>query len=48
LPQEKLSPHSMEAEKAVIGSVIISPKTIRPLLDFISGDDFFRHAHRLI
>jgi replicative DNA helicase len=47
-PQDTTSPHSLEAERAVIGSVIISPKTIRPLLDAISGDDFFRHAHRLI
>ena len=47
-PEEKTSPHSLEAEKAVLGSVIISPKGIRPLLDVISGDDFFRHAHRLV
>jgi replicative DNA helicase len=45
---DRVSPHSLDAEKAVLGAVLISPKMISPLLDVMSGDDFFRLPHRHI
>ena len=48
MSEERATPHSLEAEKAVLGAVLIAPKMVRPLLDVLAADDFFRHAHRHI
>lgn len=46
--QAILCPHSIEAEQAVIGGVMVDPKALGKISDWIVEDDFFRRDHRLI
>src|SRR5205809_603500 len=41
-------PHDLEAEKAVLGAILINPGAFTVAVQAIGADDFFRHAHRLI
>lgn len=45
---EKLLPQNIEAERGVIGSIIIDPEAISLVADFLSAEDFYRDAHRTI
>ena len=47
LPAERLSPHSFEAEQALIGSVLIAPD-IMPGLAHLPHEAFFILSHQLI
>jgi replicative DNA helicase len=46
LRSDQLAPHSVEAEEAVLGSVLINPEALFEVLPFLKADDFFivRHA----
>ncbi len=46
LQSEQLAPHSVEAEEAVLGSILINPETLYEVLPFLRAEDFFivRHA----
>ncbi len=39
-------PFSEEAEKSVLGSILISPQALEKAMDRLSPEDFFRVAHR--
>jgi replicative DNA helicase len=43
---DQLTPHSIEAEEAVLGSILINPDAIYTVIDFLLPTDFFimRHA----
>lgn len=43
---EQLAPHSVEAEEAVLGAVLINPDAIFEVMGFLKSEDFFivRHA----
>jgi replicative DNA helicase len=41
-------PHSLEAERAVLGSVLLDNGALNVILEFIGKDDFFSESHRLI
>jgi replicative DNA helicase len=41
-------PHSLEAERAVLGSVLLDNGALNVVLEFIGRDDFFSESHRLI
>jgi replicative DNA helicase len=41
-------PHSLEAEEAAIGSVLINPDAYFDLAVFLKAEDFFIHRHRFI
>jgi len=43
---DQLAPHSIEAEEAVLGAILINPEAIFEVLSFLRADDFFivRHA----
>jgi hypothetical protein len=41
-------PHDMEAERAVLGAVLLRPELIHEAGEFVTADDFYRGAHRLI
>ncbi len=43
---DQLAPHSIEAEEAVLGSILINPDALFEVLAFLRPDDFFlmRHA----
>ena len=47
LRTEQLAPHSLEAEEAVLGSILINPTALFEVLPFLKADDFFiqRHAY---
>jgi len=41
-------PHSLEAEKSTIGSILIDKDAITKISDFVKSEDFYHDAHRLI
>ncbi|MFA6305935.1 MAG: replicative DNA helicase [Candidatus Gracilibacteria bacterium] len=41
-------PHSVEAEKSTLGSILIDKDAITKISDFIKSEDFYHDAHRLI
>jgi replicative DNA helicase len=41
-------PHSMEAEQAVLGGLLLSEKSLSKIADIVSEQDFFRRDHRII
>jgi len=46
--QEKLPPHDIEAEEAVIGSLLIDPDAILEVATFLKREDFFEETNQLI
>lgn len=40
-------PHSVEAEQAVLGGLLLDPAAWDNVADVISADDFYRHDHKL-
>ncbi len=45
---ERLPPHSIEAEEAVLGSLLIDPDAIYDVASFLKPDAFYRSQHRWI
>jgi replicative DNA helicase len=45
---ERQLPHNLEAERSVLGAVLISNETINQATELIDAHDFFREAHRVI
>jgi replicative DNA helicase len=43
-----MAPHSLEAEEAVLGSVLIDPETLYRVLPFLSPGDFFMVKHQWV
>ncbi len=43
----RLPPHSIEAERSVIGSLILNPDSWDKIADVVAEADFYRHDHRL-
>jgi replicative DNA helicase len=44
----KATPANMEAEKAVLGSLLIDPDAIIKIANFLRAEDFFRERHTWI
>jgi len=44
----KIPPHSVEAEQAVLGGLMLDKRAWEQIADGISEGDFYRHDHRLI
>lgn len=44
----KIPPHSIEAEQAVLGGLMLDNQSLDKIADRIAHDDFYRHDHRLI
>ncbi|UFH49114.1 replicative DNA helicase [Pseudomonas sp. KNUC1026] len=44
----KVPPHSIEAEQAVLGGLMLDNNAYERVLDQVSDGDFYRHDHRLI
>ncbi len=47
-PAERNQPHSLEAERAVLGAPMVSPSKLPEILAELETDDFFLPAHREI
>jgi len=48
MAQEKLPPHDIEAEEAVIGSLLIDPEAILKVATFLKAEDFFDETNQAI
>lgn len=46
--QLKVPPHSVEAEQAVLGGLMLDNASWDDVADLISDDDFYRRDHRQI
>jgi len=44
----QIVPHSLEAEEAVLGAVMINPEAYFDVAHFLRGEDFYIHRHRWI
>jgi len=44
----KIPPHSIEAEQAVIGGLLLDNRAWEKIADKITSDDFYREEHRLL
>ncbi len=45
---DQLAPHSVEAEEAVLGAILINPEALYEVLTFLHADDFFIVRHQWI
>lgn len=45
---DRAVPHSLDAERAVLGSVLLDNGALNVLLELVGKDDFFSESHRLI
>lgn len=49
MPDElRIPPHSIEAEKSVLGSVMVEKNAILKIADFLQSDDFYYDVHGII
>ena len=42
---ERMAPHNLEAEEAVLGSLLIDPDAVFRVASFLSADDFYREKN---
>src|ERR1044071_4689805 len=45
---ERGLPHSLDAERCVLGSIILENDSIYQVLDQLSGDDFYSESHKVL
>lgn len=45
---ERMLPQNIEAERGVLGSLLIDPEAILQISDFLKSEDFYRDAHQTI
>ncbi len=43
-----IPPHNIEAEQSVLGALMIQPVAVERVAQMLSGDDFYRDAHRTL
>jgi replicative DNA helicase len=48
VPGERTLPHNLEAEKCVLGAILLQNETFNQAAELIDSRDFFRDAHRRI
>jgi replicative DNA helicase len=44
----RIPPQDLEAEKALLGSIMLSPETIHDVTEFVSKESFYSEKHRLV
>jgi replicative DNA helicase len=44
----RIPPQDIEAEKALLGSIMLRPQGLNEIVDFISADSFYLQRHRII
>lgn len=47
-PFERIPPQSLEAEQAVLGSILIDPDALLKVIEVIQPSDFYRQVHKTI
>ena len=45
---ERLLPHDMDAEEAVVGSLLIDGEAITTVSSFLKAQDFYREKNRMV
>lgn len=45
---QRVPPHSVEAEQAILGAILIEPDALNKVVDVLKPHDFYRPAHRLL
>ncbi len=45
---ERITPHNVEAEQSVLGSVFVDQSVIKTLVDKLESDDFYTYRHKVI
>lgn len=45
---KRVLPHSVEAERAVVGSMLMAVDAILTASEIISGDDFYQHQYGIL
>ncbi|PIV45393.1 MAG: replicative DNA helicase, partial [Candidatus Nealsonbacteria bacterium CG02_land_8_20_14_3_00_37_10] len=45
---EKIPPRSIEAEKALLGSLMLNPDSVNKVIDYVEASDFYQRAHQEI
>ncbi len=45
---ERIPPQSIEAEQAVLGSVLVNPESVAKVIDQIKPENFYRKSHQVI
>ncbi len=45
---DRVPPHNLEAEQAILGSMFLSPEAVELGLNLLSAEDFYRDAHKRI
>ena len=45
---ERVLPHDLQAERCVLGAILINDQAFKPATDIVGPRDFFRDAHRRI
>jgi len=48
VPSDKLPPQNVEAEKSVLGAIIIDKDSINKVADFLNPEDFYNPSHQII
>lgn len=48
IPPEQLPPQNIEAEKSLLGSLLIDRDAINKVIDAIAGEDFYQRNHQII
>ena len=46
--QDRIPPHSIEAEQSVLGSIFLDPETVVNVLEYLETSDFYRKNHQII
>ncbi len=44
----KIAPHSLEAERSILGAIVLSSRVIDKIIPIIKEEDFFRERHKII
>ena len=47
-PAKAVPPNNIEAEKSVLGAMMLRKEAISEVSELIGGNDFYRDAHRII
>ena len=45
---KRVPPHNIEAEQSVLGSILLKDKGFLQVNEYISAEDFYREAHKII
>lgn len=48
VPTDKLPPQNIDAEKSVLGSILIDKDSINKVVDFLNPEDFYHPSHQII